>query len=74
MIKKKIKKEIMQHYPGEDFKLMDRGGSLTEIYQTINCNKSLSDKFNLYARETGYLGEWKPFKLSLTTYWKTYLK
>jgi hypothetical protein len=73
-IKKKIKKEIMQNYPEEDFTLMDRGGSLTEISQTISCNKTLSDKFNLYYRDTGYFGEWKPFKLDLTTYWKAYLK
>lgn len=73
-IKKKIKKEIMQNYPGEDFLLVDRGGSLTEIFQTLICNKTLSDKFNLYYRDSGYFGEWKPFELKLTIYWKIYPK
>jgi len=62
--------EITRNYPDEEFELSDRGGSLSEILQTIYCNKSLSDKFNLYYRDKeSYFGQWKPFRLSLTTYW-----
>ena len=65
-----MKHEISQNYPNEEFELTDRGGSLTKILQTVYCNKSLSDKFDLYYRDKeNYFDQWKPFRLSLTTYW-----
>lgn len=64
-----IKDEILRTYPNEDFNLSDRCGSWTEICQTVSCNKSLSDKFNLYYRDNEYFGNWKPYTLNLTTYW-----
>ena len=67
-----IKSEILKAYPREDFELSDRGGSWTEIDQIISCNKSLSDKFKLFYRDTdGYFGKWKPYELSLRAYWTT---
>lgn len=71
-LKTAIKDEILRTYPGEDFELRDRCGSWTELCQTVNCNKSLSDKFNLYYRDNGYFGQWRPFELDLMTYWIKY--
>lgn len=64
-----IESEIRMTYPDEEFQLSDRGGSWTEILQTVYCNKSLSDKFALFYRDDGYFGKWKPFRLYLATYW-----
>ncbi|MBI1838551.1 MAG: hypothetical protein HYR91_14905 [Flavobacteriia bacterium] len=65
-----INNEITLNYPNEEFILTDRGGSWTEILQTVYCNKSLSDKFDLYYRDKeSYFGKWKPFELSLVSYW-----
>ncbi len=64
-----IKEEILKAYPDEVFELHDRCGSWTEICQTVYCNKSLSDQFNLFYRDDGYFGQWKPFNLDLVTYW-----
>ena len=51
---------------------MDAGGSLTTLEFEIICNKSLSDKFDLYYRDKEkYLGKWSPFNFTLETYWKT---
>ncbi|MBI5540419.1 MAG: hypothetical protein HY951_10205 [Bacteroidia bacterium] len=69
-LKSVILQEISKTYPEEKFELSDRGGSLTEIDQIISCNKSLSDKFNLFYRDVeGYFGKWRPYSLSLETYW-----
>jgi hypothetical protein len=67
-----IKEEILRTYPGEDFELSDRGGSWINLYQIVSCNKSLSDKFNLYYRDRGYFGQWRPYKLDIVTYWIKY--
>jgi hypothetical protein len=64
-----IENKIRKTYPDEEFELSDRGGSWTTIDQIVYCNKSLSDKFDLFYRDDGYFGEWRPFRLSLTTYW-----
>lgn len=65
-----IKNEIIRKYPNEAFELNDRGGSLKEIDLTISCNKSLSDKFDLFVRnKESYFGKWRPFDLSLKSYW-----
>ncbi len=66
-----IEKEIKKAYPYENFELEERGGSLTSIIVEVKCNKSLSDKFKLYNRDTNsYSGKWTPYRLSLTTYWR----
>ena len=37
----------------------------------IICNKSLSDKFDLFERDNNeYFGKWSSFSLDLQTYWK----
>jgi hypothetical protein len=67
---KSIKSEIALKYPNEEFELSNSGGSLTEIIETIYCNKSLSNNFDLYFRnKESYFGQWRPFKLTLTSYW-----
>ena len=67
-----MKKEIMKQYPDENFELSVRGESMNEIEQTVSCNKTLSDRFNLYVRDTSsYFGKWEPYELTLTTYWTT---
>jgi len=69
---KSIETEIKKKYPNEKFVLSDVGGSWTTIELEIICNKSLSDKFDLYYRDNEiYSGKWSPFDLKLKTYWKT---
>ena len=69
---KEIETEIKKIFPNDTFELEERGGSLTEIFVEVKCNKSLSDKFNLYKRDTNsYSGKWTPYRLYLTTYWAT---
>jgi len=71
-ILKLIETEIKEKYPNEKFILTDAGGSLTTLELEIICNKSLSDKFDLYYRDKEkYFGKWSPFNLTLETYWKT---
>ncbi len=61
---------ISNTYPNETFALSDVGGSMNEIDVHIDCSKTLSDKFNLYKRDTtSYFGKWKPYELSLKSYW-----
>lgn len=62
----KISSEINKTYTSENFELSSTGGTKSEIFITINCNQSLSDKFSLYPRAHEF---WKPFNLSLETYW-----
>ena len=71
-ILKSIETKIKKKYPNEKFMLYEVGSSLTTIKVQITCNKSLSDKFDLYYRDKKYFGEWwSPFGfLSLKTYWK----
>jgi len=67
---KEIELEIKKVYPDEKFELNERGGSLTSIIVEVKCNQSLSDKFNLFKRDTSsYFGKWTPYRLTLTTYW-----
>jgi hypothetical protein len=66
---KEIEQEIIKAYPNENFELDEGGGSLTSIIVEVKCDKSLSDKFTLYKRDTNsYFGKWAPYRLSLTTY------
>lgn len=66
----KLTNEIRSKYPDEPFQLEGAGGSLTELTVEVMCNKSLSDKFDLYPRGR-LLNTWHPFEYSLTTYWKS---
>ncbi|MES2727037.1 MAG: hypothetical protein V4643_08045 [Bacteroidota bacterium] len=69
---KEIELKIKNIFPNENFELEERGGSLTSIIVEVKCNQSLSDKFNIYKRDTNsYFGKWTPYRLSLTTYWAT---
>ncbi len=63
----KLNDQIKKVYPGEIFDLEGAGGSKDELTINIKCNKSLSDKFNLYP--LGW-SKWEYFKLYLTTAWK----
>lgn len=65
---KKLTAELMNTYPNEFFNLNDAGGSSTEAFIEVTCNKSLSDKFTLYKKETYF--DWQPFDLNLTSFWK----
>jgi len=71
-ILKSVEVEIAKKYPNEKFKLSVIMASLTEIGIRVACNKSLSDKFDLYYRDkNSKFGKWKPTDLRLETYWKT---
>ena len=66
---KAMKVEITKQYPGENFELSNVGGSLTEIFVEVRCNKTLEEKFKLYYRDIQY-DKWKQYRLYLTTYWE----
>lgn len=63
-----LSKEIQAKYPQEDFELQGKGGSSSEVFIEVTCNKTLEEKFNLYERHPEY-DRWEPFRLYLTTYW-----
>ncbi len=65
---KHLSAEITSKYPQEDFELEGRGGSSTEVFVEVKCNRSLEKKFDLYERHSEY-DKWEPFRLNLTTYW-----
>jgi hypothetical protein len=67
----KLKIEIQQKFPNEIFEITDVGGSRSELFVEVLCNKTLSDKFNLYKRDTSpdSLDEWTPFTYGLAWYW-----
>ncbi|HWY33361.1 MAG TPA: hypothetical protein VNX68_01865, partial [Nitrosopumilaceae archaeon] len=60
--------EMKTKYPNEDFVLSDVGGSRTELFVEVMCNKTLSDKFNLYIRNAEY-DKWEPFRFDLGSFW-----
>lgn len=61
-----LHQEISSKYPNENFELNGGGGSNSELFVNINCNKSLSDKFDLYEKSWN---KWKANKLRLRSYW-----
>ncbi|MFT5347422.1 MAG: hypothetical protein ACI9M3_000454 [Bacteroidia bacterium] len=65
---KQLSTEIKSKYPEEDFELDGRGGSSTEVFVEVKCNKTLEEKFDLYERHPEY-DKWESFRLNLTTYW-----
>jgi hypothetical protein len=70
---KELEAEIRESYPGEDFELSEAGGSLTEIFVEVSCNKTLSDKFNLFQRlENSSFGKWVPYQLTLKAHYKNW--
>ena len=61
---------IARTYPDEDFELRENGGTSNgEIFFEIQSNETLFKKFSLFPIET-YGGQWKPYELSMRTYWK----
>jgi len=67
-----IESEITKKYLDEKFLLEIVGESRLTLELKITCNKSLSDRFDLYYRDKeGYFGKWDPFDLTLKTYWTT---
>jgi len=67
---KNLTLEIKKAYPNEEFELESKGGSSTELFVGVKCNKSLNDKFQLYKRKYLKDDNWEPFYLSIRTYWK----
>ena len=67
----KLSLEIKQKFPGEMFELSDVGGSASDLFVEVTCNKTLADKFNLYKRDTSAtsLDKWTPFDYVLGWYW-----
>lgn len=63
---KQLSGEIQNAYPGEVFELEGAGGSRTELFVNVLCNKSLADKFRLYPLSWK---EWTPYSLYLRSYW-----
>lgn len=62
-----LTEEIGKVYPNEKFDLKSVGGSNTELYVEARCNKTLSDKFNLYPKSWN---KWEAYNIDLKTYWK----
>ncbi len=65
---KQLTNEIRVAYPGEQFELEDYGGSNTEVFVRVKCNKSLEEKFTLYHRHPQY-DAWEAYNPWLVTYW-----
>lgn len=59
-------REINVKYPNEKFELGGGGGSNTDLFVDVKCNKSLAGKFDLYAK--GW-NKWKANRLELRSYW-----
>lgn len=64
----KVKEEIKKNYPNENFEVIGNGGSNSDLFLEIKCNKTLEEKFTLYRRNKGY-EKWTPYDLTLRTYW-----
>jgi len=67
-ILEQLKNEIKSKYPEEDFEIEGRGGSNSDVFVEVMCNKSLEEKFDLYKRDPKY-NQWESFRLNLRTYW-----
>ena len=65
---KRMTKEIKLKYPGEKFELEGTGGSSSDLFVEVKCNKTLADKFDLYKRNLEY-DKWKPCNLWFYTFW-----
>lgn len=63
----KLTIEIQNKYPEEVFELESAGGSSTELFVNVRCNKTLADKFNLYPLSWN---KWEAYPLYLASYWK----
>lgn len=63
-----LSKEIKRKYPDETFFLDAQGIGEKDMVIEIYCNKSLSDKFNLYPIECCKWGQFNPI---LRSYWKS---
>jgi hypothetical protein len=63
-----LTEEIKKVYPNETFDLTGGGGSRTELFVNIKCNKTLADKFKLYP--IGWK-KWESYDIELTSYWRT---
>ncbi len=72
---KNIEMEIKRVYPNEEFEIYENGGSKNSIFIRIKCNKTLSDKFNIYNRKfSTNFKKWNEYELSLISYWKSNLR
>jgi hypothetical protein len=63
---KQLTQEINKAYPAETFELNGVGGSNTELFVNVKCNKTLADRFKLYPLNWK---KWEPYQLTLTSYW-----
>lgn len=63
---KQLSLEIQNAYPGEIFELEGVGGSSTQLYVNVMCNKTLADKFRLYPISWK---KWDAYPLYLASYW-----
>jgi hypothetical protein len=68
----RLKEEIAAAYPGEQFELKAVGGSSDgHMFVLIKCNESLEKRFDLHDRwGKKASGEWRPYRLTLDSYWK----
>ena len=61
---------IARTYPGEEFDLRQNGGtSQNEIFYEVQSSEALVKKFDLFPLNR-FTGQWKPYPLHLTSYWK----
>ncbi len=66
---KKLTEEIAEAYPDEPFELMGHGGSITDLFVQVSCNRSLRDKFKLYPFWGFTPDKWEPYQPTLRTCW-----
>lgn len=64
----KLTEEIKLKYPDEEFELEGRGGSISDLFVEVKCNKTLADKFGLYKRDLEF-DKWEPYRYSFYTFW-----
>lgn len=65
---KRMTKEIKLKYPGEKFEIEGTGGSSSDLFVEVKCNKTLADKFDLYKRNLES-DKWEPCDLWFYTFW-----
>lgn len=65
---KQLTEEIKKAYPNELFELKDVGGSKSELFVEVRCNKSLAEEFSLYPLSWK---KWEAYWLELRSYWTT---
>jgi len=62
-----LTRQFASQFHNEPFELTGVGGSRTELYVKVKSNRSFLEKMD---PSTNYVGDWKSYDRTLTTYWK----